>query len=122
VHRTLTDAIGVRRMGWQGSALCSRYYTVTFRGHRIERIMVSGGGAYDLSIVRDQGQVGSEVKRPGLCGAWMALSAEDDESGEEAVNGPWLRLAFKGWLAQDESVLSEIREDLSCRPCDRRWT
>lgn len=33
-------------------ALCLRYYTVTFRGKRVERAVVAGGGAYE-QVLRD---------------------------------------------------------------------
>ena len=33
-------------------SLCLRYYTVTFRGKRVERAVVAGGGAYE-QVLRD---------------------------------------------------------------------
>jgi len=33
-------------------SLCLRYYTVTFRGKRVERAVIAGGGAYD-QVLRD---------------------------------------------------------------------
>ena len=48
-------------------SLCFRYYTVTFRGKRIERAIFSGGQAYDnilLSSLRRQLTVEIEVAQP----------------------------------------------------------
>ncbi len=44
-------------------SLCLKYYTVTFRGNRIERVIVTGGGAYE-GIVLDtlRRQLGVEVE------------------------------------------------------------
>ena len=44
-------------------SLCVRYYTVTFRGNRIERVIVTGGGAYE-GILLDtlKRQLGVEVE------------------------------------------------------------
>jgi len=48
-------------------SLCFRYYTVTFRGKRVERAVFSGGGAYErilLNILRRQLSVEVEVASP----------------------------------------------------------
>jgi len=48
-------------------SLCLKYYTVTFRGNRIERVVVTGGGAYEgtvLDILRRQLGVEVEAGQP----------------------------------------------------------
>ena len=48
-------------------ALCLRYYTVTFRGKRVERAVFAGGGAYEdilLDVLRRQLAVEIEVAEP----------------------------------------------------------
>jgi len=48
-------------------SLCFRYYTVTFRGKRVERAVFSGGEAYEkilLSVLRRQLAVEIEVAQP----------------------------------------------------------
>ena len=48
-------------------SMCSRYYTVTFRGKRIERAIVSGGEAYETilqNVLRRQLAVQIEVTQP----------------------------------------------------------
>ncbi len=48
-------------------SLCFRYYTVTFRGKRVERAVFAGGGAYEdilLNVLRRQLTVEIEVAQP----------------------------------------------------------
>jgi len=48
-------------------SLCFRYYTVTFRGRRVERAIFSGGEAYEnilLDVLRQQLRVEIEVAQP----------------------------------------------------------
>jgi len=48
-------------------SLCLRYYTVTFRGKRVERAVFTGGGAYEyilLDVLRRQLAVEVEVAQP----------------------------------------------------------
>jgi len=48
-------------------SLCFRYYTVTFRGKRVERAIFAGGGAYEdilLNVLRRQLTVEIEVAQP----------------------------------------------------------
>ncbi len=44
-------------------SLCLKYYTVTFRGNRIERVVVTGGGAYEKTVLDTlRRQLGVEVE------------------------------------------------------------
>ncbi len=48
-------------------SLCFRYYTVTFRGRRLERAVFAGGGAYEdilLNVLRRQLAVEIELAQP----------------------------------------------------------
>jgi type IV pilus assembly protein PilM len=48
-------------------SLCFRYYTVTFRGRRVERAVFAGGGAYEdilLNVLKRQLAVEIEVAQP----------------------------------------------------------
>ena len=51
----------------QEISLCLRYYTVTFRGKRIERAILTGGGGYEkilLDVMQRQLTVSVEVAQP----------------------------------------------------------
>ena len=51
----------------QEISLCLRYYTVTFRGRRIERAILTGGGGYEkilLDVMQRQLTVSVEVAQP----------------------------------------------------------
>jgi type IV pilus assembly protein PilM len=48
-------------------SLCLRYYTVTFRGKRVERVVFSGGEAYErilLDVLRQQLRIEVDVAQP----------------------------------------------------------
>ncbi len=48
-------------------SLCLRYYSVTFRGRRVERAVFTGGGSYEkilLDIMKRQLNVGIEIAQP----------------------------------------------------------
>ena len=48
-------------------SLCFRYYTVTFRGKRVERAIIAGGGAYEnilLTVLKRQLTVEIEMAQP----------------------------------------------------------
>ena len=62
-------------------SLCLRYFTVTFRGKRVERAIFSGGEAYEnilLNVVRRQLTVEIEVAQP--------LKGFDISSERESIN------------------------------------
>ena len=67
-RQVIVDAIGAiaEKLATEIS-LCFRYYTVTFRGKRVERAVFSGGEAYErilLNILRRQLAVEVEVAEP----------------------------------------------------------
>lgn len=52
-RRSVVDALNIMAEQLAGEiSLCLRYYTVTFRGKRVERAIVAGGGAYE-QVLRD---------------------------------------------------------------------
>ncbi|TKJ35210.1 MAG: hypothetical protein CEE38_15385 [Planctomycetes bacterium B3_Pla] len=85
-------------------SLCLRYYTVTFRGKRMERAVFAGGGAYEdilLDVLRRQLTVKVEVAEP-LRG--FDLSSERArvhfDSDREGLLCEWavaVGLSLKGW-------------------------
>jgi type IV pilus assembly protein PilM len=66
-------------------ALCLRYYTVTFRGKRVERAVIAGGGAYEqvlLDVLRRQLSLEIEVAEP-----LRGLDLGEGVAGRELENG-----------------------------------
>lgn len=67
-RQTMVDAINMAAEELAREiSLCFRYYTVTFRGKRVERAIFSGGEAYEnilLNVLRRQLAVEIEVAQP----------------------------------------------------------
>ena len=67
-RQVMVDAVGaVAEELAREVSLCFRYYTVTFRGRRVERAVFSGGEAYEkilLNVLRRQLAVEIEVAQP----------------------------------------------------------
>jgi len=67
-RQIMVDAIGsVAEELAKEISLCFRYYTVTFRGKRVERATFTGGGAYEnilLNVLRRQMALSVEVAEP----------------------------------------------------------
>jgi len=67
-RQTIVDAVtAVAEELAREISLCLRYYTVTFRGKRVERAAFAGGGAYEdilLGVLRRQLMVEVEVAQP----------------------------------------------------------
>ena len=84
-RQVMVDAVGSasQKLATEIS-LCFRYYTVTFRGKRVERAVFSGGEAYErilLNVLRRQLAVDIEVAQP-LRGFDMTnLHFESDKRG-----------------------------------------
>ena len=93
--------------------LCFRYYTVTFRGKRVQRAVFTGGGAYEdslLGILRQQLSVDIEVAEPLLN---IDMRQSRFESDRRAANCEWavaVGLGLKGCdvLWKDEKKKSRI--------------
>ena len=81
-------------------SLCFRYYTVTFRGKRVERAVFSGGEAYEkilLNALRRQLTVEIEVAQP-LRGVDMTnVNFDSDRRGLLCEWAVAVGLSLKGW-------------------------
>jgi type IV pilus assembly protein PilM len=85
-------------------ALCLRYYTVTFRGARVERAILAGGGAYEgilLDVLRRQLAVEIDVAEP-LRGFDLSSKRANlnFRSDRRALLCEWavaVGLSLKGW-------------------------
>lgn len=81
-------------------SLCLRYYTVTFRGKRVERAVVAGGGAYEQvlrDVVRRHLSVDVEIAEP-LRGFECAPgSVEERDRNGSADLALAVGLSLKGW-------------------------
>jgi type IV pilus assembly protein PilM len=81
-------------------SLCFRYYTVTFRGKRVERAVISGGEAYEeilLNVIRRRLSVEIEVAQP-LRGFDMTRVHLEGQGNEPFCE--WavaVGLSLKGW-------------------------
>jgi type IV pilus assembly protein PilM len=84
-------------------SLCFRYYTVTFRGKRVQRAAFSGGEAYEkilLNVLRRQLAVEVVVAQP-LRGFDMTnLDFDSDKRGVLCEWAVAVGLALKGWNGQ----------------------
>lgn len=92
-------------------ALCLRYYTVTFRGKRVERAVFAGGGAYEdilLNVLRRQLAVEIEVAEPlrgfDLSGGKGKVSFYGDRRGLLCEWAVAVGLSLKGWDKVESSV------------------
>jgi len=93
-------------------SLCFRYYTVTFRGKRIQRAVLAGGEAYEnilLNVLKRQLAVEIEVAQP-LRGFEMTnVNFDSDRRGLLCEWAVAVGLGLKGW--NPESVLSDTGND-----------
>jgi type IV pilus assembly protein PilM len=94
-------------------SLCLRYYTVTFRGKRVNRAVFTGGGSYEnilLDVLKRQLAVEIEVAQP-LKGFDMSkerknLNFDSDRRGLLCEWSVAVGLSLKGWNGA-ESVSGE---------------
>jgi len=100
-RRLVVDALNVTSEQLAGEvSLCLRYYTVTFRGKRVERAVVAGGGAYEQvlrDVLRRQLSVEVEVAEP-----LRGFELERDRIDNGGANGfadlaLAVGLSLKGW-------------------------
>jgi len=105
-RETITDAASsVAEDLAREISLCLRYYTVTFRGARVERAIFAGGGAYEdilIDVLRRQLVVEIEVAEP-LRGFDLSNSKRGSlnfQSDRRGVLCEWavaVGLGLKGW-------------------------
>jgi Tfp pilus assembly PilM family ATPase len=85
-------------------SLCLRYYTVTFRGKRVQRATFAGGGSHEdilLGVLRHQLAVEIEVAQP-LKGLDLSIEGasvhfEGDRRGPLCEWAVAVGLSLKGW-------------------------
>jgi type IV pilus assembly protein PilM len=81
-------------------SLCFRYYTVTFRGKRVERAIFSGGEAYErilLNVLRRQLAVEIEVAQPLKGFDMMSVEFDGCRRGSLCEWAVAVGLSLKGW-------------------------
>jgi len=86
-------------------SLCFRYYTVTFRGKRVERAILTGGGAYEnilLDVLKRQLAVEIEVAEPLRDFDLMNMNLDSDRRGLFCEWAVAVGLSLK-WLGQATS-------------------
>ena len=92
-------------------SLCSRYYTVTFRGKRIEQAFFAGGQAYEeilLDVLRRQMTVDVELAQP-LRG--FDLSDVNIERGDSDLLCEWAVAVGLGLRCSDVEPITVEEED-----------
>jgi len=97
-------------------SLCLRYYTVTFRGRRVERAVLTGGGGYEkilLDVLRRQLTVGIEVAQPlkgfDLSKERANLNFYGDRRGLLCEWAVAVGLSLKGWHGSGTSEI-EVKQ------------
>ena len=100
-RQVMVDAIGVvaEELAREIS-LCFRYYTVTFRGRRVERAVFAGGEAYEnilLNVLRRQLTVEIEVAQPLKGFDMMNINFDSDRRGLLCEWAVAVGLSLKGW-------------------------
>lgn len=85
-------------------SLCLRYYTVTFRGKRVERAVFAGGGAYEdilLNVLRRRLAVEIEVAQPlrgfDLSSGRINVDFKSERRGLFCEWAVAVGLSLKGW-------------------------
>lgn len=108
MRRQMVDALNLVSEQLAGEiSLCLRYYTVTFRGKRVERAIIAGGGAHE-PVLRDvlRRHLSMEVE---VAAPLRGLDLPVDRMGREGPQGfadlaLAVGLSLKGW---DASVPEE---------------
>ncbi|MEJ2704426.1 MAG: pilus assembly protein PilM [Sedimentisphaerales bacterium] len=97
-------------------SLCLRYYTVTFRGARVERGIFAGGGAHEdllMDVLRRQLAVDIEVAEPlrgvDLSSERANLNFRGDRRGLLCEWAVAVGLSLKGWNGTEDSQVSARR-------------
>jgi type IV pilus assembly protein PilM len=105
-RQVMVDAIGaVAEELASEISLCFRYYTVTFRGKRVERAVFAGGEAYEnilLNVLRRQLTVEVEVAQPLRGFDMMNVDFDSDRRGLLCEWAIAVGLSLKGWNSSTE--------------------
>jgi type IV pilus assembly protein PilM len=100
-------------------SLCLRYYAVTFRGKRVEKVVFSGGEAYEgilFDILRQQLKIDVEIAQPvkgfELPAEMMNGNFDSDKQGLLSEWAVAVGLCLKGWNGNTcASAAVEMKED-----------
>ena len=100
-------------------SLCLRYYTVTFRGKRIERAIMTGGGVYEkilVDVLQRQLAVKIEIAQPlkglDLSNKRANLNFYGDRRGWLCEWAVALGLSLKGWSGTKADQMPKHRQDV----------
>jgi type IV pilus assembly protein PilM len=100
-RQVMVDAVSAVAEKLAGEiSLCFRYYTVTFRGKRVERAVFSGGGAYEeilLNVLKRQLAVEIEVAQPLRGFDMMNVKLDGCKRGLLCEWAVAVGLSLKGW-------------------------
>ncbi|MEE9370074.1 MAG: pilus assembly protein PilM [Sedimentisphaerales bacterium] len=100
-RQVITDSVGaVAEELAREISLCFRYYTVTFRGKRVERAVFAGGEAYEsilLNVLRRQLPVEIEVAQPLRGFDMINVNFDSDRRGLLCEWAVAVGLSLKGW-------------------------
>jgi type IV pilus assembly protein PilM len=113
MRRHLVDALNTVSEQLAGEvSLCLRYYTVTFRGKRVERALVAGGGAWEpilLDALRRHLSIAVERAEPlrGFAAGAAGVCAADLEGAADLALA--VGLSLKGWCVP-APVETEVAE------------
>ncbi|UCG59920.1 MAG: pilus assembly protein PilM [Phycisphaerales bacterium] len=99
-RQVMVDAVGsVAEELAKEISLCLRYHTVTFRGKRVERAILTGGGAYEpilLDVLRRKLQMEVDVAEPLTEFDVMNMDIDGDRRGLFCDWGVAVGLSLKG--------------------------
>jgi len=104
-RQVMVDAIGaIAEELAREISLCFRYYTVTFRGKRVELAVFAGGEAYEnilLNVLKRQLTVEIEVAQPLKGSDMMNVSFDSDRRGVPCEWAVAVGLGLKGWSGKE---------------------
>ncbi len=114
-RRPVVDALNLTAEQLAGEiSLCLRYYTVTFRGKRVERAVIAGGGAYEQAlrdVLRRHLSVEVEIAEP-LRGFDLGKAGDDGRNGSADL-ALAVGLSLKGWGASASGITpATVRDSL----------
>jgi type IV pilus assembly protein PilM len=102
-------------------SLCLRYYTVTFRGKRVEKVVFSGGEAYEgilVDVLKQQLRIEIEIAQPmkgfDLPSKMMNLNFDGDKQSLLSEWAVAVGLSLKGWngITNEPTAASKIQENV----------
>jgi type IV pilus assembly protein PilM len=105
-------------------SLCLRYYTVTFRGKRVERAVFAGGGAYEdilLNILRRKLAVEIELAQPlrgfDLSSGRIRVNFDSDRRSLFCEWAVAVGLGLKGW---NKTTIDKHQDRYELQECYER--